>query len=116
MLDQQIAALSDAQLDLERLKREAEKRGDVLSKSGKVHAALEALEKYVNSMVKDWEDGRPNLDVGTSSELTSRAGFRQFVASKDDKAPKGDFGTAADQMDAIEDAIWPDLLASSSSD
>lgn len=32
-----------------------------------------------------------------------------FVANQDEG---GDFGTAASQMNAIEDAIWPDLLES----
>lgn len=109
VLDHQIAALNDAQLDLERLKREAKIRGDVFSRAKAVEDPLRALEKYVNRVVRDWEDRRAELTAGSSGRLDAWPQFRRFVADEDDG---GDFGVAADEMDAIEDAIWPDLLDS----
>ena len=63
-LDVELAELSDAQLDLERLKREARARGDVFRKPEPATDALHGLEQYVNGVVKEWETRRSRVEVG----------------------------------------------------
>ncbi|OGO55674.1 MAG: hypothetical protein A2Z32_03295 [Chloroflexi bacterium RBG_16_69_14] len=107
-LDLQILRLSDAQLDLERLKREARARGDIFRKPEPVTDALQALEKYVNSVIKEWETGRPDLTKGMGvDKLASWPKFRAFLADED---AGGSFDVAAGQIAAIEAWIWPALL------
>jgi len=103
-LDEELADLSDAQLDLERLKREARARGDIFRKPEPVTDALHALEQYVNGVVKDWESKRSSVEVGMGIDaLTSWTRFWAFEANKDEG---GDFGEAARRMELIEDWIW----------
>lgn len=107
-LDEHMSELSDAQLELERLKREIKARGDVFTRADAVRTALTDLERYVNDVIRDWETGRAKTGVGASFvSFNSWEKFRAFLANaKED----GDFGRAATQMQAIEDAIWPDVL------
>ena len=108
-LDERIHALSDAQLDLERLKREARARGDVFRKPEPVTAALEGLEKYVNGVIKEWEHGRPKLAAGAPIEtLATWPAYWSFVADQDGG---GTFGIPAGHIEEIEAWIWPALLA-----
>jgi hypothetical protein len=107
-LDLQILRLSDAQLDLERLKREARARGDIFRRPEPVTEALQILEKYVNGVIKEWELGRPDLAKGMAIDrLASWPRFWAFVA---DEESGGDFDVPAGQIAAIEAWIWPALL------
>ena len=108
-LDERLHSLSEAQLDLERLKREARARGDIFQKPEPVTAALEGLEKYVNGVIKDWERGRPNLREGMPVySLAEWPAYWSFVA---DQEGGGTFGVPAGHIEVIEAWIWPALLA-----
>jgi hypothetical protein len=113
-LDSGIAALSDAQLDFERLAREVESSGWLFSCPGEVRTSLRVLEDYVNRVVREWERGRARLVPETSldPELATWHRFTSFVASVHED---GDFATASGAMRSLEGAIRPDLLGSAAS-
>jgi hypothetical protein len=107
-LDVQLLALSDTQLDLERLKREARARGDIFRKPEPVTEALRELEKYVNNVIKEWERGRPSLSAGMGIDfLETWPAFRGYLANEGEG---GSFDVPAGRIDAIEAWIWPALL------
>jgi hypothetical protein len=107
-LDLQVLRLSDAQLDLERAKREARARGDIFRKPEPVTEALQVLEKYVNAVIKEWETGRSDLAEGMAIDtLASWPRYWAFVA---DEEAGGDFDVPAGRIAAIEAWIWPALL------
>jgi hypothetical protein len=107
-LDVQLLALSDTQLDLERLKREARARGDIFQKPEPVTEALRELEQYVNSVIKEWERGRPSLSAGMGIDsLETWPAFRGYLANEGEG---GSFDIPAGRIDAIEAWIWPALL------
>lgn len=107
-LDAQLLGLSDTQLDLERLKREARARGDIFQKPEPVSEALRELEKYVNGVIKEWERGRAGLRPGMGMDvLESWPSFRGFLANEGEG---GTFDVPSSRIDAIEAWIWPALL------
>jgi hypothetical protein len=107
-LDAQMTALSETQLDLERLKRASKAPGSMFTEVPKLTEALESFEQYVNLVVKDWEVGRRAISPGQDfAAFSSWTRFQSFLASKSED---GDFGTAAVQMTSIESSVWSDLL------
>jgi hypothetical protein len=107
-IDSEMASLNEAQLDLERMKREVEGRSDVLTRAPLIFRALETLEIYANGPIKDWESGRSKLRQGVDVNVLKQwRAFQLFIASAHEG---GDFGIAAEQMREVEKAIWPDLL------
>jgi hypothetical protein len=107
-LDAQLLALSDTQLDLERLKRSAEANGVVFGSSRTVPDALRGLEKYVNDVVKEWESRRPGLRRGVDND-TFRS-WTSFWAFLSDKETGGSFGVPADCIQKIEQWVWDALI------
>jgi len=106
-LDRHLLTLSDAQLDLERLKREARARPEIFREPA-VTGSLVEMEKYVNAVIKEWESGRARLAVGDGvAAFAAWPRFRAFVASQGDG---GDFGVAAKAIESIESWIWTALL------
>ena len=109
-IDTQMAALNEAQLELERKKRRAEAGSDVFPKARAIAIALKGLEEYANGVIKDWESRRASLTIGTpTEELEKWAAFQGFLASTH-AGMEGDFGIAQARMSDVEQAIWPDLI------
>src|SRR4029078_12935373 len=80
-LDTQMRALVQAQLDFEQLKREIVTHGSAVSASPEIGQHLEAIEKHLNRVIKDWEAGRPSLAVGVPiAVLAQWPDYTDFVA------------------------------------
>lgn len=83
-LDARMSDLSASQLAFEQLKREAAAKTTPFRNADAVRSHLEAIEKYLNRVLKEWEDRRPTLKLGAqANELAAWVFFVDFVAAKD---------------------------------
>jgi hypothetical protein len=72
--DQQMKELDDAQLTLEKLKRDVEGQGDLYEPERKaILVRLKSAERYVRDVIKDWEQSGPNVRPGEDCESVMRA-------------------------------------------
>jgi hypothetical protein len=104
----EVEELSEAQLTFERLSREVSAQR-AFTKRGRLERELATVKKYLREIIGEWEDGSPHLEPGGSADdLHSWPRLRALLLRKKD--PASDFGQVSDAIDAIEKAIWADVL------
>lgn len=108
--------LNDAQIQLENLVREIDTSGHVLFDADEVKEALRSMEKYLNTVIDEYEKKRRTIDVETgSTQLKDLPALHSFLhSSKDDPAlPTGErkFGDEfADNARVVQARIRTYLL------
>jgi hypothetical protein len=106
ILDEQMRALSTAQLQFEQLHREAVV--GPFANSGTIQELLTTIEKELNRVVGEWENGRAFLDSDPDAErLTAWTNFSAFVADKGSRV--GADLTVA--FKRLEEAVLAELAA-----
>lgn len=91
LLDEQMHALIAAQLGLEELKREVQADSAPFEQRGRIEAQLELLEREMNAVVRDWENGRPDLQapVRPNEVFSQWQSYSKFVAPRPDGMQTG---------------------------
>jgi len=85
-LDEQMRALSTAQLQFEQLHRESEAPGAPFAKPEAIRVPLGRIETYLNLVIKEWERGRAALgEEPDARTLQAWTYFSDFVSDKEDK-------------------------------
>ena len=106
-LDNQMGSLIESQLTLERLKREMEAPSAPFGNRAVIRVSLEALEKYMNTVVKDWEEGRPGLAAGVGATVFGTwPTYAGYVAAS---VPARADGGPAEHFRQLEEALLRDL-------
>ena len=107
-LDRRMEALSDAELELEKVKREVELHPHVFTHADDLVRDLTQVTRYLRGVVKDWEKSELTVDdgvrhVATWTELQGflRKGGTEGATFKE---------CASDPMDAVVKALLSDLL------
>lgn len=103
----QMRLLNEAQLSLERIKREVEARPSMFPGKPEISEALRTVEKYIHDVIKDWETHGEAIRAGASGDsFQSLQNLLQFLGSA-----KCGFGeNAARRMDTLEKAIRAQLF------
>lgn len=114
-LDDLIAGLIETQLAFEQLKRESLFSPARFASARTLKDHLEAIEKYLNRVVKDWELGRPAPRPGVSSAALGQWTYYQdFVAQKNaqrlDDDPTAAFKALATLIASELGSARPDLV------
>jgi uncharacterized protein (UPF0335 family) len=98
----QMKSLNEAQLALERLKREVVVRSHAFSEYQKLQEALTTVEGYIGDVLKNWEEHGLDIVVGAApSVLISMERLQGFLDSPEAGFRKG----AAEPMDLLQDRI-----------
>jgi hypothetical protein len=76
----QMKSLNEAQLALERLKREVKVRSDSFCEAQQIENGLETAERYINHVIKDWEEHGVNIVAGAApTVITSMRSLQAFL-------------------------------------
>jgi hypothetical protein len=107
----QMKSLNEAQLAIERLKRELQVWPDVFSESKKFTDLLGSVDEYVRPVIKDWERSGSEVLPGAAPQtlLRSMSALNAFLAPSEEGFEKG----AATPMDSLENLIRSQVLPSS---
>jgi hypothetical protein len=107
----QMKSLNEAQLGVERLKREVNVWSDAFPESKKFTDLLGHVEDYVGDTISDWERLGPEVLPGAEPQalLRSMSKLNAFLADSEEGFKKG----AATPMHSLEDLIRPQALPSS---
>ena len=100
----QMKSLDEAQLALERLKREVRVRSDSFCKAQQIQCALVTAEEYIQDVLKDWETKGVDIIVGAAPNVPASMGKLQTFLDKAEKE-KGFTQGVADPMELIERLI-----------
>lgn len=104
----QMKSLNEAQLALERLKREVRVRSNVFREHQQLQGALETVEEYVGGVLKDWEKHGIEVVAGAApAVLTSMGQLQKFL----DSSEAGFKESAANPMELLEDRIRSQTVA-----
>ena len=79
----QLNVLTDAELDIEELRREAKSRGTAFSNKSEVVAALAALESYVSRIGEDQE--KHPWEIGEGTPMTKLVRVGQHCSVPDER-------------------------------
>jgi hypothetical protein len=100
---EQMKALNEAQLSLERLKREVKVRSLAIGDSKEIEGALESAEKYIGEVLEDWEKNGLGVVVGAiPTAVISMAAMQRFLGDAD----LGFKTYASEPMALIQNQIW----------
>jgi hypothetical protein len=103
----QMRILNEAQLSLERIKREIEARPCIFQSHEQILDSLRTLEKYIGDVVEDWEDHGESVRSGASSEsFSSLKNLTRFLGG----ANLGFRKCAAEPLDTLVIKIRAEVL------
>jgi hypothetical protein len=106
----QMKSLNEAQLALERLKREVKVQSDSFCEAEQIRQELETAEKYINHVIEDWEQHAVNVVAGAvPTVITSMRSLQDFL----DKPQKGFGKGAADPIESVQNRIRSQTLGKS---
>jgi hypothetical protein len=102
----QMKALNEAQLAVERLKRELLVRRDAFEEADALSERLRTVEQYVHGVLRDWEEHGADVVVrGTPTIVRAMTQLRDFV----DSSERGFEAGAAIPMDFVEERMGVQL-------
>ena len=107
-LDRRMEALSDAELELEKVKREVELHPHVFTHAVDLVRDLTQVTRYLRGVVKDWEKSELTVDDGVRhvATWTGLQGFLRKAGTEGATFKE----CASDPMDAVVKALLSDLL------
>jgi len=101
-LDEQMRALSTAQLQFEQLHREADAPAAPFADRDAVRRPLGKIEDYLNQVIKEWERGRAALgEEPDARTIRSWPYFGDFVSDKEDVHLEDNPTKAFDELEKV---------------
>lgn len=101
-LDEQMRALSTAQLQFEQLYREADAPGAPFADRDAVRGPLGKIEDYLNQAIKEWEHGRAALaEEPDARTIRAWEYFSDFVSDKEDPHLDDNPTRAFDELERV---------------
>ena len=108
-LDEQMRALSTAQLLFEQLHRESDAPGAPFANPDAIRVPLFKIETYLNRVIKEWERGRSAL--AEEPDATTLAGWTYFSDFVSDKESEHLADNPTRAFDELEQLVLAELAA-----
>jgi hypothetical protein len=110
----QLSTINEAQLQIEKIERELKVDLGQLTRHAEVQGGIEAAKKYLEEIVRGWENESAGVERGEVASVTRQAALVHFLSTTKDHEHFR-VGMSA-HLDMVERAIRDDMKAGTGSD